>query len=261
MGGHALSGYYSPSKAFAKRISGDFLKFAGLDQLDSTEVYDQLVHMPLEKIMNASASLFDIYGLTTFCPVIESEFPGVTRIVSDDPQNLIAEGYGNNITIVIGYTDAVTELFIPRLNELDTVNAYAHNPMMGLSLDLAYSLPENVTSGLAEKVRSRYFGCKPPCMDTFLELLTESYFAHPALRIVKLREQSKGAPVYLFKYSYQAEQNVFELAYNLTYTGAGYGDDLALLFKINSFPVPCSKKDKEISDWFIDLFVNFIKYK
>jgi hypothetical protein len=250
----------STSPVFSQLISSTFLSILGITETDLDVVHDLLVQMPLEQIMNASAPLLDIFG-TSFVPVVESAFPGVTRIIEDDPKNLTVQGYGSNITLVIGFANTDCAAFAPKPAQLNITQRYIDNLLAILPPTYIFSLPSNVSVPLAQQLGQRYFGSDPPTFDGFLQSCTDAYAAYPEFKLAKLRVEYGGAPVYIYKYSYQAEYNIFATAFNLTYTGAGFGDDYASIFKVNSFPVPYSARDRDMSVWMTNLFVNFAKTK
>lgn len=257
MSGTAIPSFYTTSPAYSQQVTTAYLTLLGINSTDYDAVHDQLVQMPLEVLNNASGVLLAQLGVTSFVPVVETQIPGVTPILEDDPETLIAKGNGNNITLVVGFTSDECEANRPRLTEINAVALYQANPLAGLNPHLVFTLPANVTAEMAKRVGERYFSDSVVTMDKFIKLCTETYFAYPAIKLARARRANGGAPVYLYKYGYEAEYSVFKIARNLTYTGAGHAEDLNRVFKVNSLPLPNSASDSKMTERMSDLVANF----
>lgn len=77
MSGVATSDFFSSSPQFAAQAGALLLRLAGAEPAAAAaRVHDQLAAAPLERLLRANSQLLDLYGLTTFVPVVESPHPG-----------------------------------------------------------------------------------------------------------------------------------------------------------------------------------------
>lgn len=258
MSGTAIPSYYTTSPKFTQQVTDSYLTILGLNGTDLDTVHDRLVRMPIEVLHNASGLLLAQFGITTFVPVVESPLPNVTAMVTDDPEILIANGNGNDIPLVIGFTSDECETNRPRLIEINAVELCNSNPLMALSPHLIYTLPLEMTSAMAEKVSARYFGGEAT-MDKFISLCTDTYFKYPALRVARARAAGGGAPAFLYRFGYEAEQGPFRQAFNLSFAGAGHAEDLTHVLKVNSWPLEETSLDNSMKEWLSDMVANFVK--
>ncbi|XP_028174819.1 juvenile hormone esterase-like [Ostrinia furnacalis] len=258
MSGVATQSVSSASPVYAQQVAALFLSALNITSTDYDEVHDQLVELPIDDLITASRAVLDQTGLTSFVPVVETPYENFTTILSDYPETLQANGNGNDIPVVIGFTSSECETLRPRLVQFGAVEAIEANPLVGLSPELVYSLPSNVTAEMAEKVLARYFN-GTPTMDEFVKLCTETFFQYPAIKLAKTRVASGGASTYLYKYAYESEYSVVKEALNLTYSGAGHIEDLNRILKVNSWPVPASDADDAMTGWMTGIVETFMK--
>ncbi|XP_049877839.1 uncharacterized protein LOC126375040 [Pectinophora gossypiella] len=242
MSGTAIPAFFTTSPLYAQYMANAFLTGLGITSTDPDDIHQQLVKMPLEKIMWMNKLLIDQNGLVVFYPVAEAIHPGVKRILSDDPEILIQNGVGKEIPLLVGFTDVEAESFRRRFEELDMVSRIDNNPLLVLSPTVIFSLPQEVAFARAKKVKQRYFD-STPSMDQYVKLATEYYFQYPALKLAEYRQRS-GTPVLQYQFSYNADYSPLRTALHLNYTGAGHVDDMTYLFHCNSVRVPKSDRDE-----------------
>lgn len=260
MSGTAIQSYYTASPVYAQETANMLLSYLGINCTDDEEIHVQLIKIPIGELITASGKVRARRGLTSFVPVIETSRPGFTTILSEDPEVLLAQGKGNNIPMVIGLTNKECETIRRMLEESHIIEMFKRNPLTSLHLGAVYSLPPNVTARMAEKMRQRYFR-GAPTMDELVRLCSDSLFAYPVLKAARARVMAGGAPVYLYKFAYNAEYSPIKQALNLTYCGAGHSEDLTHIYQVNTWPLSPSAADEAMKDLMTDLYVNFIKYK
>lgn len=257
MSGVALPLTYTSSPAYAQQISASFLTILGLNGTDYDTVHDRLVQMPIGEIYNASY-LLTRQTFVTFLPVQEYELPGVTAIIADDPETLLAKGYGDDIPLVAGFTSSESETMRPRLIDIDVVGKYIENPLTIVNPHSLFTLPQNETVEIAEKIGEKYYGGEPD-IDKYIKQLSDSSFAYSTLKFVRDRSARGGAPVYFYKYSYEAEQSIIQLAFDIKFSGAGHIEDMFDVFKVNSFSGLDSAVDENMRQWMTYLLANFVR--
>lgn len=256
MSGTAIPSYYTTSPAYAQQMSAAFLTILGLNGTDYDSVHDRLVQMPINELYNASYQLTR-HAFFTFLPVQESVLPGVTNIIADDPVTLLSNGYGDDIPLVVGFTSSECESFRPRVIDIDVVGQYLANPLTAVNPHSLFTLPYNETKVIAERIAERYYGAEPT-IDKYIKLCSDSLFAYPTLKFIRDRSARGGTPVYLYKFSYEAEQSIIKLAFDLEFSGAAHIEDTFNIFKVNSFSVPRNAADDSMRKWMSHLFANFV---
>lgn len=261
MSGTAVPTYFTPSPVYAQYVSGRFLSELSINGTDHPDlIHQQLVDMPLDKLMEVNAKLQDESGLGLFFPVVESPLPGVTTILDDDPERLISKGRGSNIPTLVGYTSAECEAFRPVFEKSDTLKGIKENALRILFPSVIFSLPQAAALEAAGKVEERYFNGSAT-MDKYIEMCSGAVFEYPALKVAQYRQLTGGAPMFLYQFSYDAEHSVLKKALRTNYKGAAHIEDLMHVFQVNSVPVLYSKRDEDMRQLITAYFVNFMLYE
>lgn len=262
MSGTGISPFYSTSPAFAQFMSKGLLTILGITSTDPDDIYRQLIELPAEKLSEANKILLDNNGLTTFVPTVESPLPGVTTIIDDDPEVLVANGRGNNIPLIIGYTSAECETFRNRLEEIDLVKQIQENPTIIVPPKTLFTTPSKFLTDLAKKVDRKYYNGTIN-IDNFVKSCSDGFYKYPALKLAQKRAETGGAPVYLYRFAYEGQSNVIKEVTGLKYEGAGHIEDLTYVFKVNSVlnapgAIPPTVDDTNMKNLMTDFFVNFM---
>ncbi|XP_047993919.1 uncharacterized protein LOC125232334 [Leguminivora glycinivorella] len=264
MSGAGSRTFFTTSPAYAQTALQLFLGFLGINSTDPEEVHQKLTVLPLEQIMVAQKQIHDYTGVVSFTPVVESEHPGVTIILDDDPEVLQAQGRGKHIPFIIGFTSAECQTFRPRFQQIDIVERIKNMPAVLLPLEVTYkTLPAELPSKI-ESVQKEYFNRSSVVdLDAFLNYCTDSYFIYPALKMAKSRAANKGAPVFLYRFGHNADNSVYKNALNLTYFGAGHSEDLTFVFRANYAlrdVTVDSPADSAIVTKMTSFFTNFMRH-
>ncbi|CAH0400670.1 unnamed protein product [Chilo suppressalis] len=196
LSGTAFSDFFSSSPLFAKTINSLFLPLIGINAtLPADEIHQKLIETPINAIMEANKKLINLFGTTTFTPVVESYQPGITPILEDDPEVLLDSGRGSEIPLLIGFTDAECESFRPRFKQIDIVAQIEKTPELAVSPRLKFMSGDQLPV-VAELMHNKYFNDTLD-YDSFLRLCTDQYVKYPAL---KLASKSSGkAPVFMYR--------------------------------------------------------------
>ncbi|XP_063627722.1 juvenile hormone esterase-like [Cydia splendana] len=232
MSGAGSRNFFTTSPAYAQTVSELFLGYLGINSTDPEEVHQKLIVLPLEQIIKAEIQIQDYTGLLAFSPVVESEHPGVNIILDSDPEVLQAQGRGKDIPFIIGFTNAECETFRPRFEQIDIVERIKNMPALVVPLGVTYTTPPAELPSKIASIQEEYFS-ESLDMDTFLSFCSEAHFVYPALKLAKTRAANKGAPVFLYRFAYNADNSVYKKALNLTYVGAGHSEDLTFVFRAN----------------------------
>ncbi|KAG6442070.1 hypothetical protein O3G_MSEX002100 [Manduca sexta] len=261
MSGTAFPSYYSPSPIYARLVATMFLTRLGINTTDPVAIHKQLVTIPIERIVEANRVVQYETGIVTFVPVVEAKHPGVTRIIEDDPEELVKRGRGKEYPLIIGYTTTECEVFKWRLDYIKMLDRIEKNPLLILPPNLIFSVPPTEGLELARRVRMRYFHGKPT-LDEYIILCTDEIFKHAVYKLAQWRSES-GAPVFLYEFSYETEFNVLAKALFLDeYKGATHGEDLSLVFRSTALlreKGALLPTDNRMKDKMITFFTNFMK--
>lgn len=259
MSGIATSSLYSPSPLFAKFISGQLFKILGITTKNPDDMYQELVDTPVQKLVDANKVLLDQFGLTTFVPTVETSFPGVTPILDDYPENLMARGRGKDIPLLVGYTNAECETFRKRLEQFDFVEKTSQNPIIIIPPKYLFTVPTNAIPTVAKKINDKYYN-GVITLDGFLQSCTESFFEYPLLKVVEEYGKMNGPPVYAYKFSYENDSSVFKTE-GQKYDGAAHIEDMTYVFKTNSMVdirKPADSDSNSMNNFMTKFIINFM---
>lgn len=260
MSATALPTFYTLTPNYASYVAGLFLnKTLDMPTYDPEEIHRQLVDMPIDKIMDANKQLMAVLGITTFFPVIESPFPGVTKIIDEDTEISLRNGRGKNLPLLIGYTNVECEAFRSAFEDIKMLQRIAQNNLTLLPLNVVFSniFKPEVLSPHVEKIAKIYFNGNVT-MDKYIHLCTQAFFEYPALKVAQYRRESGGAPAYMYRFSYNPDHSVLKKAWRLNYSGAAHLEDLSFVFQINSIEVDSSINDDIMKNIMTNYIINFI---
>ncbi|KAI8424693.1 hypothetical protein MSG28_006648 [Choristoneura fumiferana] len=232
MSGTSTRSFFSTSPAYAQYVAQLFLTNLGINGTDPEEVHRLLIDTPIEKIIDAHNDLQDVIGITVFVPVVESAHPGVEIILDNDPEILQSQGRGKDIPFLMGFTNAECQTFRPRFESIDIISRIAEQPVLVMPPPAIYVTPLDELPNKIGQIVQRYFNGTPN-LNKFIKLCSESYFVYPTLKLAEMRAANGGAPVYLYRFTYEADYSVFQEGLRLKYRGAGHSEDLTLLFRAN----------------------------
>ena len=233
MSGTATSSFYSPSPVFAQQMSKQLLTFLGITTTDPDDIHRQLIALDAEKLKAANEFFLELLGLTTFVPTVESSLPGVTAIIDDDPENLIANGRGKDIPLLVGYTTAECETFRRRLEKFDIVKKIQERQDIIVPPRILLTTPPKFLIDLTKKIDRRYYN-GTYTVNKFVNSCTQGFYEYPALKLAQTRAESGGAPLYLYRFAYEGQNNVIKEVMGVNYQGVGHVEDLTYVFKTNS---------------------------
>ncbi|KAG6442067.1 juvenile hormone esterase [Manduca sexta] len=264
MSGTSSSAFFTTNPVFAQYINKLFVTNMGITATDPEEIHQKLIEMPAEKLNEANRFLLEQFGLTTFFPVVESPINGVTTILDEDPEQLIAKGRGKHIPLIIGFTDAECEIFRRRFEQIDIVSKIKENPGILVPLSVLFSSAPDTVAEITKAMHEKYFKNSVD-MEGYIELCTDSYFMYPAISLAIKRARSNGAPVYLYQFSFDGDYSVFRDVNHLNFEGAGHIEDLTYVFRTNSMlgghaSFPPHDKDDHMKYWMTSFITNFMKY-
>ena len=265
MSGVGNGGFYTASPAYAQVVATMFLGYLGINSTDADEIHEQLIHEPLEKIMEANRIVQRNTGLVSFVPVVEAKHPGVTRILDDYPANLIKAGRGKDLPMIVGTTSIECEYFRPRVEYLDMVKLTEENPVQMLPPNITYSVSDSEAVRLAEIMAGRYFD-GGVTVDKIVEYCTNAYFRYPAFKLAEWRASIQAAPLFLYVFSFDSDFNVIKFARMLEYEGGGaHVEDQTFVLRVNSIMEPDERsfpprtRDDLMKHWMTMFFVNFMR--
>nr|ACB12192.1 juvenile hormone esterase [Omphisa fuscidentalis] len=260
------SEFFSTSPVFAKIAADLFLAKVGIKPtLDPEEIHGQLVKMPIDNLMSAHSDLLNLFGFTVFSPVVESTHTGVTTIIDEDPDALIAKGRGRDIPHIIGFTSSECETFRPRFADMDIVETIAATPAILVTPKLTYQTPPATVPLLLKLIEGRYFN-ESRTLDDFIGYCSDAYYKYPAVKLAEKRAAIGGAPTYLFRFAYGGRRSAIKGALHLDFKGAGHIADITYIFRVNSVLGPLRgntlderNEDDEIKNLMTDYMINFMR--
>uniref|UniRef100_Q7M4E5 Juvenile hormone esterase-related protein n=1 Tax=Trichoplusia ni TaxID=7111 RepID=Q7M4E5_TRINI len=265
MSGVATAGFYTTSPSYTQMVAQMFLGNVGINSTDADEIHDQLVQMPLEKIMEANRIVQFKTGVISFAPVEESELTGVSRILDDDPANLIKQGRGKDLPMIIGSTTKECEFFKNRIIYLDLIGLIKENPSVALPVNMSYSVSAKKSFDLYQMISDRYFQGNLT-VENYLPYCADSFFIYPAIKVAEWRASLGGAPVYRYEFNFDSTFNVVKFTLMLHYSeGSAHVEDMTFVFRTNSMmgadekSFPPRTRDDLMKSWMTSFVVNFMR--
>ncbi|OWR40861.1 juvenile hormone esterase precursor [Danaus plexippus plexippus] len=263
MSGTAISSFYTPSPMYAQLVANMFLTSVGINSTDPEEVHQRLVDLPIERIMEANKQLQNHFGLTVFTPVVESSFPGVTAVVDRDPELLMSQGCGAHIPLIIGFTNSECEVFRRSFQNINILERIKDNPLLSVPIKLLYGLPPQNVSAALKKIQEQYF-IGEPTIDEYVKYASDAYYKQPAIKVAMMRRMLRGAPAYLYEFSYHPDFSVIGQITGLNYKGAEHIEDLSFLFRAKAFEgskgfSPLSLSDQSMVHRMTTIVKNFME--
>ncbi|CAG9789555.1 unnamed protein product [Diatraea saccharalis] len=264
MSGTAFSGFISTSPSFATTINKLFLPMLGIDpELPDDEIHYRLIETPIDKIMAANKQLLDIFGLTTFVPVVESPLPGIQAVLDNDPEVLVDSGRDSRVPLLIGFTDEECESFRQRFQEVHIIEQLEKSPSLAVSPRLTFKAGEKLPI-ITEAINARYFNGTVD-MDRYIRLCTEQYYKYPPLKLVKKRSLA-AAPTFLYRFSFGGSPSIWKVGRRMEYSGASHVEDLTYVFRTSQLgpladdELSAHDDNARIRDSMTDHVVNFMRY-
>lgn len=247
---------------YARDAAALFLRELGINATDPVRIHRELVRTPLLRIMHANSVAQFKTSFITFPPVVEKKFPGCTRVIDDDPINLIAMGRGRHYPTLMGFTNnemGFAEVLMLRKGLMERLKV---DPTADVSLRHVYSLPNSNVSRIGQQIWQRYYKGNPT-LKGVLKYYTDMYFKHPVLKTAQWRAAMGGAPLYLYKFAYEAEDSLVKRGFWTDYSGAAHFDDYLCIFRPNSildkecfYPPKC--EDDNMRFYMVDMVTNFM---
>ncbi|XP_075982677.1 juvenile hormone esterase-like [Anticarsia gemmatalis] len=260
MSGTAISSLYSPSPYFAQFLVKQLLAKLAIEATDPHEIYKRLIELPAEKLWEANRDLIDKIGFLTFVPTVESSFPGVTPMLEDYPDILLAKGRGKDVPLLVGYTDSECETFRPRLEEFDLVQKNKESPFIIVPPKVLFTTPPALLPDIGKKIETKYYN-NTVTVDGFIKCCTDGFYEYPVMKLVEAR--GGNSSTFVYKFEYESDNSVLKEVAELEYHGAGHVEDLTYVFKVNSVLDESSylreNDDAEMTDYMTNIFVNFMQ--
>lgn len=264
MSGAAIPNYFKITQTHAKAVADRFLSALEINSTDPDYIHERLTKESLVNLMYALNYMqlnSDILEIN-FVPVVESEFPNVTRVLDEDPLVLITKGRGREYPLIVGFTSDEFNYFKLQMLGADIINRVKTDPSILIPVRLR-DLPQGTRLSFANEFKTKYFGGGNTTFEQALINYSDIYYVHPALVVSEWRS-FWGAPVYLYQFAYESERNVIKEANWCNYSGVAHVEDLTYLFRMNAIlqgysAHPPKNNDDLMKEWFPTLFVNFVQ--
>ncbi|XP_026496080.2 venom carboxylesterase-6-like isoform X2 [Vanessa tameamea] len=206
---------------------------------NSREMADCLKYRPGEVIVNAQIEMMDwkVHMFTPFTPSIEA--PGTRDpFLSHYPYIASQSGYMRPVPLITSVTSE---------EGLYPAAAYQTDPSLLPDLESRWeylapnifeyndTLPLELRSTVANKIKQHYLGGKPVSQETFPQLvqaLGDRLFVAHVGKLAQIHAQRSHQPTYLYHYTYRGQNSLSNLmANNDNNYGVSHADDVLAIFK------------------------------
>lgn len=187
-----------------------------------------------------------------------------------DPEALLTEGYGKDITTLFGFANNECQAFKKALIDGNLQKILRTVPVLIVPQNLLFTSNALTIPVLTMKVSSEYFNSSLPTLEKFLPLCNDGLYKYPALRSVDKRLAVSAAPTYIYEFGYHGEVSVIRQVLMMDWPGAAHSEDLPYFFRPNLF-YEIMKPDKEVDElaqpdpdsrmrlWMTTFIANFVK--
>ncbi|XP_045456296.1 cholinesterase 1-like [Melitaea cinxia] len=186
------------AKEFAKMLNfNDVDDFYALENFYKTVSYDELAAPDL---MSRTDSTF------VFSPCVERDV-GEEIFLDDDPVDILKSGNYKKVPMLYGFAQ-MEGLFRLPLFEL-WKDQMKEKFSVFLPADLHFR-DDSEKDEVAKEIRNFYFGNnleKDKTVLAYIDYFTDTIFAYPTLRSVKLHVQNGHNDIYLYEYSFVSDDN------------------------------------------------------
>nr|WNK22298.1 carboxylesterase 13 [Athetis lepigone] len=228
------------------------------------EMVDCLKYRPADVIVNAQIEMFEwrVHMFTPFTPVVEA--PRVREpFLQEYPYHATRAGSMMNVPLITSVTSeeglypAAAYLEQPDiLSDLDahwndlTANIFEYND----------TLPLNLRSEVAMKIKQHYLGGKPVSQETFPQLvqaLSDRLFVVDVGKTAQIHAAKSGQPTYVYRYAFRGATSLSNLmAHDDKNYGVSHADDVLRIFKYPGVDSN-SPEDIAMTEGLIDMIYSF----
>lgn len=180
------------------------------------------------------------------------------------PYQMLKEGLQVELPWIVSFSDSdglYPGAFFYNGTYLNLIDSQ-WNKLLPHILDYNFTVsPENLDS-VSQKIRHHYFGKTKISKKNFkqlVSLLTHRLYEEGIRRTVLMQKSQMYSPVYMYKYSHQADHSTSETwSGTKNPFGASLGDDTNMIFNPNIDDTSIWK-DREMHQIMLDLVVSFVK--
>ncbi|XP_063830438.1 esterase FE4-like [Ostrinia nubilalis] len=243
-------------------VASKAAKFMGFNSKNPYELYNFYMNKTDAELITRipQEEGLTIFHLVQFSPCVETHKGGEEPFLTELPYNLLSRGEVNNVSIMIGTTNAEGIMMIGA--ELDETLD---------SLDTEKNLPENLAfpSALArrefaDEVKKLYVGDEELSSINKTKLIYyfgDPFVSYPVLEETDLLMRASKQPVYSYLFGYDGGRNIIkrficgpELR---AAAGASHSDDMFYVYQIIFMP---TFFETEMIDKMTTLWANFARY-
>ncbi|XP_047532977.1 venom carboxylesterase-6-like isoform X1 [Vanessa atalanta] len=230
---------------------------------NSREMADCLKYRPGEVIVNAQIEMMDwkVHMFTPFTPTIEA--PGTRDpFLSHYPYIASQSGYMRPVPLITSVTSE---------EGLYPAAAYQTDPSLLPELESRWeylapnifeyndTLPLELRSTVANKIKQHYLGGKPVSQETFPQLvqaLGDRLFVAHVGKLAQIHAQRSHQPTYLYRYTYRGQNSLSNLmANNDNNYGVSHADDVLAIFK---YILSENNEDVNMRNKLIDIIYSYM---
>ncbi|XP_038220747.1 venom carboxylesterase-6-like [Zerene cesonia] len=236
----------------------------GCPTSSNKEMVDCMKYRPAEVIVRGQIEMYDwkVHMFTPFTPTAEvgSKSPFLTEY----PYHAAKSGSINSVPLIGSVTSE---------EGLYPASAYQTDPSILNDLEARWehlasnifeyndTLPLNLRSAVANKIKQYYLKGKPVSQETFKDLvqaLGDRLFAVDVGKMVEMHAAKTGQPAYLYRYGYRAQYSLSHLmAGNENDYGVSHADDVLLIFNFDSEPASTNVQDSKMREALLDMLYSF----
>ncbi|KAK4885067.1 hypothetical protein RN001_001338 [Aquatica leii] len=235
-----------------------------IDTTNEKQILEILQKMPVEELLELQLKIkedFEPSHIRCIAPVVENT--SSTAFITEEPEQIIISGKYHNVPMIIGFTSKegiFTDLYCDH-----SKNDYVvPNFETKISHNAKIAKESKLSKITANKIKQFYYGNHKMCKDNKNQLYLlqgDSIFEWPIMMTVKHHTATSTSPIYLYKFSVDANLNLAKKYIRSDVPGASHGDDTGYLFANSSVPpmIHNSTEEKVMKN-IVTLWTNFAIY-
>ncbi|KAI5638905.1 carboxylesterase family domain-containing protein [Phthorimaea operculella] len=255
------------------RVNGVALaKEMGTDSNSTSEILKKLTEADFYDIVKAQEAIGrndrrkGFRPFAPFVPCIEAEHEDA--VITKDPREIIQSGIPNNVPILAGFNSHEGLKMYPAVTKNRTLIDFLNEDFQRcIPTEIAYPKDSVESKDLAKSIKKFYFDgadISDDNLQQFVNLITDTMFAHSIDYWIKLHKENKNSKVlYDYVFGFDGKLNWFKVSNKLDKPGTSHGDELGYLFVTNATkPMleDLDERSERMRDTMTEMISNFVKF-
>nr|AIY69041.1 carboxyl/choline esterase [Chilo suppressalis] len=230
---------------------------------DKKSIYDFLKNTPVEDLVEAYISTEMArhpYDISPICmPVIEKEFEGVERMLTELPKDSMRNNNFQKVPILMGSQEYEAAVFI---RQDDDGIFYEKDLKFTVPQCLYLKETDSEFRKITNAVKQFYFQDKEigdSTREQYVLMMSDALFNREIIYFAELASKYNDRGVFVYEFNYEGNLN-FDVMKNMEIKGTTHGDLIQYQFYRKSKHKRCTERDMKLIDLLSETWCNFAKH-